>query len=98
MRLASMFEEDFVNRVALIVLTDSVHGFCEIQESVSEKTFNFVTSDKPRDADLGEDDNGIAIKSAGHTVHEWTPSSTRLYYNLPLPPHPTTTEYHPIFF
>lgn len=77
MRLASMFEEDFVNRVALIVLTDSVHGFCEIQESVSEKTFNFVTSDKPLDADLGEDDNGIAIKSAGHTVHEWTPSSTR---------------------
>ena len=22
----------------------------------------------------------------------------RLHYNLPLPPHPTTTEYHPIFF
>ena len=31
-----------------------------------------------KELNLGEDGCGIPMKSAGHQVHEWTPSSSRI--------------------
>lgn len=41
------------------------------------KCINFVASEQPLNKDLGKDSSGMLIRSAGHPVHEWTPSQSR---------------------
>ena len=76
MHLANQFSEDFENRVRCILLTDSAHGYANTPECIRKVCINFEASDEPLDTDLGEF-NGMITKSAGHTVHEWTPSTSR---------------------
>ena len=49
-----------------------------MSDELAKKFVNFVASDEPLNADLGQvRGSGMAMKSAGHTKHEWTPSSCR---------------------
>lgn len=67
MKLASASKQDFEKRVFAVVLTDSAHGFERIPKSI----------DKPLDENIGMDQSGMPLRSAGHSVHEWTPSASR---------------------
>jgi len=79
LKLAEQFKPDFQDRVFGVLLTDSAHfGRREKLEFLTDKCINYVSSDKNVGADLGEDRCGIPMKSAGHPVHEWTPSSSRI--------------------
>jgi len=74
-KLAEKFDEDFQRRVFAILLTDSVHFGMKLP--MAERCINYISSDKKLDTDLGRDGSGVLLKSAGHQVHEWTPSSSR---------------------
>ena len=76
LKLADKFGDAFQKRVFAILLTDSAH-FGLKKNALAERCINFVASDKTLDTDLGIDGSGIRTKSAGHQVHEWTPSSSR---------------------
>ena len=60
-----------------MLFTDSVHGMQKVPSKVAAKAINYVASDKPLDEELGQDQSGIKIKSAGHKTHEWTPCTAR---------------------
>ena len=77
MQLARKFKTDFEDRVISVLLTDSVHGNSSFPKTLAKQSINFVASDRPLDSDLGKDSSGLMVKSAGHKVHEWTPSSSR---------------------
>jgi len=76
LKLADKFGDAFQKRVFAILLTDSAH-FGLKKNALAERCINYVASDKTLDTDLGIDGSGIRTKSAGHQVHEWTPSSSR---------------------
>ena len=76
LKLADKFGDAFQKRVFAILLTDSAH-FGLKKNVLAERCINYVASDKTLDTDLGIDGSGIRTKSAGHQVHEWTPSSSR---------------------
>lgn len=81
MSLASQFEEDFLNRVKAIALTDSVHG--RIPRAVSSRLAdhlaavgrNWVSSNEPLDKMLPEQQGEIQCVSAGTPKHELTSAS-----------------------
>lgn len=79
MKLAKTFQKDFDQRVVLTLLTDSAHGLGhEVPQIIRGKCINFVASEQPLNKDLGKDSSGnMLIRSAGHPVHEWTPSQSR---------------------
>ena len=76
LKLAGKFGDAFPKRVFAILLTDSAH-FGLKKNALAERCINFVASDKILDTDLGIDGSGIRTKSAGHQVHEFTPSSSK---------------------
>jgi len=76
LKLADKFGDAFQKRVFAILLTDSAH-FGLMKNVLAERCINYVASDETLDTDLGIDGSGIQTKSAGHQVHEWTPSSSR---------------------
>ena len=77
MKLAEKFRDDFKQKVFAVLFTDSVHGgMNNLPNNLAEKCINFVASDKPLGQHLGTNQK-VLIKSAGHTIHEWTPSTSR---------------------
>jgi hypothetical protein len=79
--LMEKFPTDFQERVFGVLLTDSAHGGGGgqkmVPKNVSEICINFVTSDQKLNTELNPRSDGIATRSAGHIIHEWTPSSSR---------------------
>lgn len=78
MSLASQFEEDFLNRVFAIGLTDSVHGKIPravssvLADHLSKIGRNWVSSTDPLDSPLPEQPGEIQCVSAGIAKHELT--------------------------
>lgn len=75
--MANQYFQDFQKRVFAIALTDSpvsVYGRRvkkTVLKMLKKKTINWVVDTDQVDTDIGEDDC-CYLRSAGHTVHEWT--------------------------
>jgi len=79
--------EDVVSRVRAIALTDSVHFFSTAELDTNRKIFDFlqescinwVASSEPLDTPIQDDNfyriSGCPLRSAGHSVHEYTSAS-----------------------
>jgi len=79
MHLASTFGEEWVRRVAGLLLTDSVHGRLTGNPATDSHLIeigqNWVSSDDPVGTPVSSvfvRKGGIPLVSAGHSKHEWT--------------------------
>ncbi|CAF1168591.1 unnamed protein product [Adineta ricciae] len=77
LELAHQFLKEFDQRVFAVALTDSpmtIYGRRvkkNVLKMLKKRTINWVTDTEEVDTDLGECDCCL-LRSAGHTVHEWT--------------------------
>ncbi|CAF4221836.1 unnamed protein product [Adineta steineri] len=77
LEMASKFLKEFNERVFAIALTDSpmtVYGRRvnkKVLQMLKKKTINWITDTEKVDTDLGDSDC-CQLRSAGHTIHEWT--------------------------
>merc|ERR1712181_185985 len=77
MHLAATFGEDWVKRVAGLLLTDSVHGRLTGNPTTDSHLIkigqNWVARDDPVGTPVSSVfGGGIPLVSAGHSKHEWT--------------------------
>lgn len=77
LELAKRFTSDFESRVFAVALSDSpmrdyqTSFRSNVLKVLKERTINWIAAKKQVDTILGDRDYG-QIRSAGHTVHEWT--------------------------
>jgi len=76
-QLVTKFYDEFVQKVACIAFTDSVHslGFFDpshVKKFIKQYAKNWVTSDKPLGEKVREPDQDCLQVSAGHPKHEYT--------------------------
>ncbi|XP_037954347.1 FAM172 family protein homolog CG10038 [Teleopsis dalmanni] len=72
--LARRFPDFFKQKVFGVAFTDSAHfGMpSELQQLLSDKACNWVSSNQPLDKVLTTFKNDLPCRSAGHGQHEWT--------------------------
>ncbi|CAF0922543.1 unnamed protein product [Adineta ricciae] len=77
LEMASRYTPDFDKRVFAVVLTDSPmkcyikNAHPNVLKVLKKRTINWVASTAKVNTKLGDRDYGL-IRSAGHTLHEWT--------------------------